>query len=231
ISTARARCVEKKEIWDAYWNCYDLGESGEPFSPIAYQDGLRRLWLDHVITRPLRYLEYRTAVYSNFFFSSSLEYWPWEWNGSARDVGIEIGSERADYIFRPYVEDFALATFPMLFKPWFWSLLAAALIVLVRRWPRRGAALVSVTALPTTGATLTSSLRTSASSLRPEITMLAVSALSYTIGYFPIVPTNHFRYTYWPALAVTIGLALTVGMWSARRRRAGGVQRARKLAS
>src|SRR5699024_1447324 len=61
ISSARDTCLEKNEIWDSYWNCYGKGESGEDFSPIAYQDELRQLWLNEVITHPLRYAEYRTA--------------------------------------------------------------------------------------------------------------------------------------------------------------------------
>src|SRR5699024_692789 len=87
ISSARDTCLEKNEIWDSYWNCYGKGESGEDFSPIAYQDELRQLWLNEVITHPLRYAEYRTAVFSHYFFTSALEYWPAEWHGEAEDAG------------------------------------------------------------------------------------------------------------------------------------------------
>ena len=215
ISSARTRCVEKKEIWDAYWNCYGLGESGEPFSPIAYQDELRQLWLDHVITHPVRYLEYRFAVFSHYFFTSSLEYWPWEWNGSALAAGIESGSDRADFIFRPYVEDFALATFPTLFKPWFWTALAVVLLVIAHRMRRNRATVDARLSTPTPADGRPGPGRTPR--LGPEITMLATSALCYVVGYLPIIPSNHFRYTYWPAIAVTVGLVLALAARTAAR--------------
>ncbi len=202
ISSARDTCLEKGEIWDAYWNCYGRGDTGRAFSPLEYQDELKDLWLNEVITHPVRYIEYRSAVFSYYFFSSKLEYWEADWNGEAEKVGYETGSVKADFIFRPYVEDFALATFPMLFKPWFWSLVAAALLGLAYREHKRGR----------TGPAL---------SFWPEITVLSTSSLCYVFGYFPIVPADHFRYTYWPALAVTVAFVL----WLAQR----DIQRVRNI--
>lgn len=196
ISSAREKCLEKGEIWDSYWNCYGKGESGEDFSPIAHQDALKQLWLDHVITHPLRYAEYRAAVFSYYFFTSGVEYWPAEWNGKASDVGIEQGDPKADYIMRPYVEDFALGTFPMLFAPWFWTLTAVVLLGLAYRAHRRGH-----------GGPVRKR------SFWPEITTLAASALCYVFGYFPIVPEHHFRYTFWPALGLTMAVVLAIAMW------------------
>ncbi|WP_209323572.1 hypothetical protein [Brevibacterium renqingii] len=208
ISSARDRCLEKNEIWDSYWNCYGKGESGEDFSPIAYQDELRQLWLHEVITHPLRYVEYRTAVFSHYFFTSALEYWPAEWHGEAEKAGIEPGNAKADYIVRPYVEDFALGTFPMLFTPWFWTLVAVWLLGL--GWCKYKKRRQSVEERASA---------TRARSFWPEITALATSALCYVIGYFPIVPANHFRYTFWPALAVSAAMVLALAMW----RRGAGV--------
>ena len=196
ISSAREKCLEKGELWDSYWNCFGKGESGENFSPIAHQDALKQLWLDHVITHPLRYAEYRAAVFSYYFFTSGVEYWPAEWNGEASDVGIEQGDPKADYIMRPYVEDFALGTFPMLFAPWFWTLAAVVLLGLAYRAHRRGRG---------------EPVRRR--SFWPEITTLAASALCYVFGYFPIVPEHHFRYTFWPALGLTMAVVLAIAMW------------------
>lgn len=202
ISSARDKCLEKGEIWDAYWNCYGKGATGKPFSPIAHQDELKDLWLSEVITHPIRYAEYRAAVFSFYFFTSAVEYWPAEWHYDAKRVGIEQGSDKADYIVKPYVENFALDTFPMLFKPWFWTLLASLLLVCAYRARTRHA-----TSVKTAGS------RT----FWPEITMLSTSALFYVFGYFPIVPSNHFRYTFWPALAVTTALLFVLAMWRSRR--------------
>ncbi|WP_240372712.1 glucosyltransferase domain-containing protein [Brevibacterium zhoupengii] len=207
ISTARDKCLEKGEIWDAYWNCYGKGETGEPFSPIAHQEELKDLWLTEVITHPIRYAKYRAAVFSFYFFSSVVEYWPAEWHGAAEDVGIEQGDAKADYIVKPYVEDFALDTFPMLFKPWFWTLLAGLLLVFAYRARTRETTSVGARVMKTAGT------RT----FWPEITMLSTSALFYVFGYFPIVPSNHFRYTFWPALAVTTALLFVLAMWRSRK--------------
>lgn len=204
ISKARDKCLEKGEIWDAYWNCYGKGETGKPFSPLAHQDELKDLWLSEVITHPSRYLEYRAAVFSYYFFSSAVEYWPDDWHYDAAKVGLEQGNDKADYIVRPYVEDFALGTFPMLFKPWFWTLLAVVALGLAFRGRAKATAAKA-------------SVRGGRSrSLWPEVTALATSALCYIFGYFPIVPANHFRYTFWPALAVTVAFVFVLAMWRTR---------------
>lgn len=181
---------------------------------------MKSLWLSEVVTHPVSYLEYRTSVYSYYFFTSKLEYWEADWDGDAQKAGLPAGSAKADFIFRPYVEDFALGTFPMLFKPWFWTLVAAVLMGLAVRARRRDEA------VPATGSG--PSVRPSAGSklshtptFWPEITVLATSALCYIVGYFPIVPANHFRYTFWPALAVTVAFVL----WLAQLR----IQRVRKI--
>lgn len=201
ISSARDKCLEKGEIWDSYWNCYGRGTTGKAFSPIAYQDELKSLWLNEVVTHPVSYIEYRTSVYSSYFFTSKLEYWEADWDGDAQRARLPAGSAKADYIFRPYVEDFALGTFPMLFKPWFWTLVAVLLLGLEYRSRSR------------TRRELNASAHRPRS-FWPEITVLAASALCYIFGYFPIVPANHFRYTFWPALAVTFAIVL----WLAQRR-------------
>ena len=227
IGTARDKCLEMGEIWDAYWNCYGRGETGKPFSPIAYQDELKDLWLNEVITHPIRYAKYRAAVFSYYFFTSAVEYWPAEWHGEAQAVGLKDGSVQADYIVKPYVEDFALGTFPMLFKPWFWTLLAVVALGLAYRGRARSSDAVAsfgardratsaAADAESVGAADNAGGRTR--SLWPEVTMLATSALCYIFGYFPIVPANHFRYTFWPALAVTVATVLVLAMWRSGRR-------------
>lgn len=189
INSARDVCIEMDEIWDAYWNCYGQGIDGKAFAPIEHRDELTGLWLQTVPTHPFRYLEYRMAVFSYYFFTSSVEYWPKEWGVEAGTVGLGSHSRNGEYLIQPYVEDFALGVFPMLFKPWFWFTGAVVCLALLPR------------------------LRM----FRAEIAMLSTSALCYILGYIPIVPANHFRYTYWPALAVTAALVLVLAAWRTRR--------------
>ncbi|MVA77611.1 hypothetical protein GC722_16535 [Auraticoccus sp. F435] len=190
IAESRARCYEMGEIWDSYFNCYGRGVGGEIFSPLEHQEEIRRLWSDHVVTHPLRYLGYRAAVFSYYFFSSELEWWAYDWRGDAEDVGLGPQSRIADVTARYYVQDFAAESLPWLFKPWFWSVLGVVCVVLSRR----------------------------AGPFRPAVLALALSALCYVAGYLPTVPANHFRYTFWPAVAVTVALGLLL----AGRRTAAG---------
>lgn len=180
IDSSRAKCYELGEIWDSYFNCYGRGAGGAMFSPLEQQDEIRRLWREHVITHPLRYLTYRSAVFGYYFFSSSLEWWPYEWRGEAESVGLGPQSRNTDYLARYYVQEFAATTFPWLFKPWFWTAVAIVCVALSRR----------------------------AGVLQPAVLALAWSALGYVAGYLPVVPANHFRYTFWPALALTLAVGL-----------------------
>ncbi|WP_181273057.1 hypothetical protein [Brevibacterium oceani] len=203
ISSARDTCLAKGEIWDAYWNCYGRGVSGRAFSPLADQDELKDLWLNEVITHPVRYVEYRASVYSMYFFSSTLEYWESDWDAEAKKIGYPTGNTKADFIFEPFVNDFALATFPMLFKPWFWTLIAVLLLAAVVHMHRKASRSPAHQPAP----------RRPSPRFGPEITVLATSALCYIAGYFPIVPADHFRYTFWPALAVTVACVLALSTW------------------
>ena len=53
--------------------------------------------------------------------------------------------------------------------------------------------------------------------------MLTSSALLYILAYFPVIPANHFRYTYWPALAISVACVVVaagaVKAWKDRRGR------------
>lgn len=189
INSSRSQCIKMKEIWDAYWNCYGMGETGRPFSSIKYQDELRALWFEHVVTHPVRYLEYRSAVFSYYLFSSKLEYYPYGADKRAQTVGLGGGSRNFDYIVRPYVEDFGVRTFPMVFKPWFWLILAFVCTLIARKQ----------------------------SLVRAPVWMLSGSSILYILAYFPTVPANVFRYTYWPAIAVTVSVALVFCAWRTAR--------------
>ena len=60
--------------------------------------------------------------------------------------------------------------------------------------------------------------------------MLTGSAFLYVFAYFPVIPANHFRYTYWPALAISVACVAVVAgaikAWKDRRERAGALHAA-----
>ena len=201
ISSSRSVCIEKDKLWDAYWSCYGRGVGGEGFAPIEHQDEVRSLWVELVAPHPGRYLEYRMAVFSHYFFTSRFEYWHADWDPAADELGLNEYSRNGEYLIRPYVEDFARGIFPMVFKPWFWFATGAVVLVAVRR----------------------------VAAFRPQIAVLAASGLTYILGYIPIAPANHFRYTYWPALAITCAVLLLIcGLVLGRSRSRDGDARAQQ---
>ncbi|MGX6450904.1 hypothetical protein [Brevibacterium paucivorans] len=195
INEARPKCYEMNEPYDAYWNCYGRGSSGSDYSPLGYRDELKQLWLDHVITHPKRYIEYRWSVYKFYLSSSVLVYLPNKLIIPAKQVGLRLGDESFERIAKKYVVDFGKDTIGYVFKPWFW-LLAGALVFIGAWWSGRS---------------------------RAFALMLTSSAFLYIFAYFPVVPANHFRYTYWPALAISAAfVAVVAGVvkaWKDRRGR------------
>ncbi|MCG7297754.1 glycosyltransferase family 39 protein [Brevibacterium sp. ACRRH] len=203
INEARPKCYEKGEPYDAYWNCYGKGIGGGAYSPIANRDELKHLWLNHVITHPMRYLEYRWSVYKFYLTTSQLEYNPNRLFGTAKKVGFVKGNKRFESIVFSYIHEWAKKDIAFVFKPWFW-LLAGALVSICAWWSGRS---------------------------RAFALMLTGSAFLYVFAYFPVVPANHFRYTYWPALAVSVAfiavVAGAVKAWKDRHERAGALHAAR----
>lgn len=194
INDARPGCERRDQIWNAYWACYGRGVTGRAFSPLEYQDELRALWLETVITSPTRYLSYRLATFAEYLAGSSVQYWEYQWDPDARTVGLGPNDRLADRAQYFYVVGVGVEGLPWLFAPWFWLAGAAALLIAAFR-PRLMPA------------------------FRAEIALLASSAAVYMVGYFPIIPATHFRYTYWPAMAVTLAVVLfAAGRWKARRR-------------
>lgn len=173
---ARAACLAMGEPWDAYWNCWGRGESGAMYSPLAESDRLAiaQAWRGHVIAHPLRYAAYRAHVWGYYLFTSRLEYWPSDQTRDADAAGLRAEFPGAERGIEAYVVASARGL-GWTFKPWFWA--AAGLIALATALRMRR--------------------------FRLEVTVLAGSALCYIGAYFFIAPANHFRYTYWAALAVT----------------------------
>lgn len=192
INKARPKCYEMNEPYDAYWNCYGRGSSGSDYSPLGYRDELKQLWLNHVITHPIRYVEYRWSVYKFYLTTSRLIYGPGRLIKPAKEVGFRWGSTEFDKVAKFYVVEFGADTIGFVFKPWFW-LLAGVLVSIGAWWSGRS---------------------------RAFALMLTSSAVLYMLAYFPVIPANHFRYTYWPALAISVAfVAVVAGIAKAWRDR------------
>lgn len=182
INTSRLKCLEEGEKWDAYWNCFGRGIGGQGYAPLPFQDDLLDLWMQHVISHPIRYLNYRWEVYWEFLTTSQLEYYKNKPIQKAYAIGYKPGSEDFEEIVRPYVVNLGVQGFRAAFTPAFW-LISSLIVSVSALWSGRSRMLV--------------------------LTLASSSAL-YLLAYFPVIPSNHFRYTYWPALATTVAFVLVL---------------------
>lgn len=188
LTSAKDLCREKEAVSDAYWKCYGTGENGE-FTPVAYPDEIRALWLDTVPGHPARYGMYRAQVYTAYLFQTR-----YQWGGyiGAFDYAEGQPFPQANDAGRMYVEDFGTKNLPWLFGAWFWLLApTVGLIALAKArgggaWRGRDAAVV------------------------PAVAALLGSALIYQLAYIPIIPETDYRYTYWPAVASTVAGILVI---------------------
>ena len=105
-------------------------------------------------------------------------------------MGFVRGPELFERAAKTYVLDFGLAKLGFTFKPWFW-LVASVMVTGLGLVCRRG---------------------------RVAVLMLTTSAFVYIAAYFPVIPEAHFRYTHWPAVAVsTAAVLLVVGFFRDKR--------------
>lgn len=185
LLSAQRTCREKGAIWDAYIKCYGRGVTGELFSPIAYQDEVRDLWVAEVLPHPGRYLEYRAMTFATFLTNVSVEYLPTSADEEARPVGLGPERSTAESVQGRYIQGFAVGNFPWLFLPVFWLAVGIAAFALGLALRRLGV-------------------------VRWPAVALAASGVLYLLGYFPIIPADHFRYTYWPSLSGTLAVILIV---------------------
>lgn len=202
ISAAREKCIRIDEPYDAYWNCYGMGETGRAFSPIAHREELKELWVQTLTQHPVSYVHYRAEQYWRYLTFSRLIYWPAqpaEWQHEAQRVGLGVQPNSLDDGAGFYVRG-TNKVIPFVYLPWFWMVAGAG----VCGWAAVARRLSMGRTVP----------------LRAEAATLAASALMYILAYFPTVPEFHFRYTYWSAIAITAaGLMLLAGQTAARRAR------------
>ncbi|WP_453985588.1 hypothetical protein [Brevibacterium casei] len=197
LLAAQKVCREKDAYEDAYWRCYGRGADGI-YTAIEHVDELQDLWIRTVLTRPDRYLLYRTQTFSHLLFDN---YTDWDGKTVENDMGWDTKYKQANDAAETYVEKFGATDLKWLFTGWFWLLSSVIALVLFRRVRR---------------------LENSSGfdHLTTTVTTLSLSSLVYIVGYFPIVPANHFRYIYWPAMAMSMSaIMLAAAFVMARRAR------------
>lgn len=154
------------------------------FTEIAEKEEVIALWKETLPQYLPRYIDYRAETFARFLFTSKLQF-PGI-SGEGREHGVEWGSPRLHQAMHYYVVDFGVTQLPWLYHAWFW--LAGSTLIglaLIRRWRSHIAEL-----------------------------SLAASAWIYLMSYIPVVPAQDYRYSYWPALAVTLtALVLLARNW------------------
>ena len=144
------------------------------FTEIADKKEVIALWKETLPHYLPRYVDYRAETFARFLFTSKLQFPGISDEG--RDHGIEWDSPRLHQAMHYYVVDFGVTQLPWLYHAWFW--LAGSTLIglaLIRRWHRHIAEL-----------------------------SLVSSGWIYLMSYIPVVPAQDYRYSYWPALAVTL---------------------------
>lgn len=181
LLNAQKVCAEENVYEDSYWRCYGRGADGI-YTAIEHVDELRDVWVGMVLTRPDRYVLYRIQTFSHLMFDN---YTDWDGKTLENSLGWDTKYKQVNDAAETYVEKFGVRDMPWLFTGWFW-LVSPIIIIAARRHISRLGRLARWPRLTST------------------VTALSLSAAVYIIGYFPIVPANHFRYVYWSALAVTM---------------------------
>lgn len=194
---AQSKCRKEGSYEDAYWRCYGQGANGI-YTAIDHADELQNIWLSEVVTRPDRYLIYRTQTFAHFLFDNY-----GEWGGMVVEnpMGWKVKYEQLNDAAKTYVEKFGMEDLSWLFTGWFWTLGSIVALAAHRRIRALG-------------------MSVGWAQLSTAVTTLSLSTLIYIVGYFPIVPANHFRYIYWPAMAMTMSaIMLAAACMMARRTR------------
>nr|BFF05668.1 hypothetical protein GCM10023233_06370 [Brevibacterium otitidis] len=103
-------------ISDAYWRCY-RPDAHPGYRKLDDADAIAQLWADQVTSHPLRYLRYRTLVYSRFLFATDYQF---QTSMRKNSFGIRIADPQAHGILAAYVNDFGVQTLRWPFQTWFW---------------------------------------------------------------------------------------------------------------
>uniref|UniRef100_UPI001C92DF67 hypothetical protein n=1 Tax=Brevibacterium casei TaxID=33889 RepID=UPI001C92DF67 len=92
LLAAQKMCREKDAYEDAYWRCYGRGADGI-YTAIEHVDELQDLWMKTVLTRPDRYLLYRTQTFSHLLFDN---YTDWDGKTVENDLGWDTKYKQAN---------------------------------------------------------------------------------------------------------------------------------------
>lgn len=199
LLAAQKKCREDNVYEDSYWRCYGRGADGI-YTAIEHVDELQDLWIRKVLTRPDRYLLYRTQTFAHLLFDNQTK---WDGRTVENSLGWETKYDQANEAAETYVVKFGTEDLSWLFAGWFW-LLTSVLALVSHKSIRR---LQQVSGFDYLGT---------------AVTTLSLSSFLYIVGYFPIVPANSFRYIYWPALAMSMCIIMVAaaGHLAGKTRRA-----------
>lgn len=145
-----------------------------------YQE-LKGLWLDMFKTNLPDYIRYRVSTFGIFLTTPEKYVYVEHTAIDENHLGQTLKHPDTAQLLRGYTQAF-YRDFSVLYRPYFWLIIAVALLVYVGRKSKVPHRLV--------------------------VGCLALSSSFYIIGYFPLVIAGDYRYIYWPVLAVLIALLL-----------------------
>lgn len=149
----------------------------------TYYDELKSLWFSMLKHNALSYLKYRVETFAVFLVTPR-QYQYIEHS----DIDQNVLGQHTRHPVIARILGFAInegvaKDFGFLYRPYFWLLVSVLALLYGLR---------------------------SSKKYRLEITLITVSTISYTIGYFPLVIAGDYRYIYWPVLGGCVALLLII---------------------
>lgn len=148
---------------------------------------LKGIWLSKIREYPIDYLQFRTAAFSYLLRTpSDSPYYIWHPGIDENAFGFKIVPNGLTLVAERFVKSSA-ATFPFLFKPYWWLLLSTLLLI--------------------------SSFLLSRTETVSTARMLLISAIFYMGGYVLVTPMADFRYIYWSVVSISLALLILIVDW------------------
>ena len=162
---------------DYTWLCTNLSERNIYLGP--EYPALKQLYIKGIIEHPLRYTRYRSKAFLEFL-NPTVDQSTCIWFSGvlSNPYGVTETPNGVTNALQGYT-DFTFTNFGFLYKPYFWLLVSAAVIIAAVR-KRKIYAHANL------------------------VILLASSGALYILGYWPMVIGNDYRYIYWSVISLSM---------------------------
>lgn len=176
----KEKCSSDSVMLHALLYCTESVQSANRIQN-EYFDEIKQLWINVFLHHFPDYVMYRAQTFGIFLTSPEPYTYVMHQGIDPNTLGQEVSHPGALKTLRSYI-GFANHDFGLIFRPYFWLLLAAVLFVYVFRQKKL--------------------------QYRTAILCLTLSAIVYIVGYVPLVIGADYRYIYWSVFATCLAFLL-----------------------